>query len=172
MTASYTNYMPSAESNHVAGAAAQSPGTPAPDLGYATHRLARLLRRRLEVEIAPLGLTGRQAAVLLRLAGPGERATMTQVASALGMDRPTLSGVVARLRRDGWLELEENPEDGRSRLLRLSARGATCVDALERASRRVSSAALDALTPHERERFLAQLKAVTQALEVGEEETR
>jgi DNA-binding MarR family transcriptional regulator len=160
--------MPSAKSNRVDGAAAQSTGDPAPDLGYATHRLARLLRRRLEVEIAPIGLTGPQAAVLLRLAGPGERATMTQVAGALGMDRPTLSGVVARLRRDGWLELEENPDDGRSRLLRLSASGAGCVDGLERASGRVSAGALAALAPHERERFLAHLQAVTRALEAGE----
>lgn len=114
------------------------------DLGYQVNRLARLLRASIAEEVEPLGLTSRQAAVVLQLAEAG-RLTMTDLAERIGIDRPTLTGVVDRLARDGWLLAETNPDDRRSRLVTLTDQAAEKVPQLAQAAGRASAPVLQAL---------------------------
>ena len=119
------------------------------DLGYLTNRLARLLRMHLSREVAPLGLTATQVAVVLTLGGP-DRRTMSDLAGRIGIDRPTMTGVVERLTRDGWLDSAPNPADGRSRLVGLTARGLASLPELADASARTTQRASVGLTDRER----------------------
>ncbi len=96
-----------------------APAEPKDDLGYLTNRVARLLRQRLGERVSDLGLTPVQAAVLLSL-GAGGPFTVSQVADRLGIDRPTMTGLVERLLRDGRVQTRPNPADGRSKLLLLT----------------------------------------------------
>ena len=149
--------------------AAQHEG--ARDLGHEAHRLARLLRRALEAELAPLGLTAPQAAVLLAVADGPPQVSPAALADRLGMDRPTLSGVVGRLERDGWLGARTNPADGRSRLLRLTPRAERALPDVRSAAGRTSAAALRGLRPGDATRLLDLVDAVARSLEdrVGKE---
>jgi DNA-binding MarR family transcriptional regulator len=140
---------------------------PHSDVGYLSNRLARLLRGQLARELAPLDLTGPQAAVLLALAGAEEAPTVSETADRLGMDRPTMTGVVERLVRDGWLESLPNPADGRSRLLALTARAQGAVPALARASSTASADALAGLSPAEQEQLVELLGRATTSLETA-----
>jgi DNA-binding MarR family transcriptional regulator len=137
---------------------------PTADLGYQANRLARLLRATVAREIAPLGLTARQAAVVLRLAGAGTL-TMSELAWSLGVDRPTLTGVVGRLARDGWLETSVDDTDRRSRLVSLTATALANVGALAEASGRASAAAFDGLSLDEGRQLLVLLSRASDGLE-------
>lgn len=137
------------------------------DLGYLTNRLARLLRGRLVHELEPLGLTGPQAAVLLALTAAAAPLTVSETAGRLGIDRPTMTGLVERLRRDGWIETTPNPGDGRSRLLVPTARAAAARRDLENASAAASGDALAGLRADERAQLLSLLARAASSLDAA-----
>lgn len=134
------------------------------DLGFLTNRLARLLRMHLSREVAPLGLTVTQVAVILTLSGP-DRRTMSDLAGRIGIDRPTMTGVVERLTRDGWLDSAPNPADGRSRLVGLTARGLASLPELADASARTTMSASVGLTNQERTTLVSLLNRTADNLD-------
>lgn len=92
-------------------------------LRYSVTRLARLLRQ----QDGP-GLTPTMAATLATIArdGPltlGELAGLEQVAP------PTITKVVAKLEAGGLVERRTDPDDGRVRVVRLTAAGRRQLDA-------------------------------------------
>jgi DNA-binding MarR family transcriptional regulator len=89
------------------------------------HRLRSLSRQMHSL----MGMTGPQRLVL-RIVGRSPQITPSQLAELLHLDRGTLSGIVERLTTQRLLIRKPHPEDGRSALLQLSARGR----ALDRAS--------------------------------------
>ena len=89
------------------------------------HRL-RSLSRQMH---GRMGMTGPQRLVL-RIVGRSIQITPSQLAELLHLDRGTLSGIVERLTAQRLtaqrlLIRNPHPQDGRSSLLRLSARGRT-----------------------------------------------
>lgn len=82
------------------------------------HRL-RSLSRQMHTR---MGMTGPQRLVL-RIVGRSTTITPSQLAELLHLDRGTLSGIVERLTTQGLLIRKPHPQDGRSVLLQLSARG-------------------------------------------------
>ncbi|HTP74858.1 MAG TPA: MarR family transcriptional regulator [Burkholderiaceae bacterium] len=71
------------------------------------------------------GLTTQQWAVLGALSRPQAVAGMKlgELARYLMVSRQNLAGVIGRLERDGRLESASDPQDGRSRLIRLTTSG-------------------------------------------------
>lgn len=61
------------------------------------------MRRALEAELLRVGMTLRQWEVLACLACD-EGFSQTEMAERLGIEPPTLAGVLRRMERDGWLE--------------------------------------------------------------------
>jgi len=118
------------------------------DLGYLLNLDAKLLRSHLSAATAPLGLTAQQASVLLAFAGD-EPLRPSVIAERLGVDRPTITVLVDRLERDGWVETEADPDDGRARLVRPSGTGLAVAGPLREAAAEVSAAALSGLSDHE-----------------------
>jgi MarR family transcriptional regulator, organic hydroperoxide resistance regulator len=84
------------------------------------HRL-RALSKQMH---ASIGITGPQRLVL-RLIGRYPEVTPSELADLLHLDRGTLTGVLGRLMSQRLLVRTPHPDDGRSVLLRLSARGRT-----------------------------------------------
>jgi DNA-binding MarR family transcriptional regulator len=85
-------------------------------------RAARALARRFDDALRPLGLTNGQFSLLMslnRLKPPG----MAAMASLLAMDRTTLTAALKPLRRRGLVKIAADPEDGRGRLMTLTAKG-------------------------------------------------
>ncbi|MBV8113428.1 MAG: MarR family transcriptional regulator [Silvibacterium sp.] len=85
-------------------------------------RAARALARRFDEALRPVGLTNGQFSLLMSLNRP-EPPPMAPVAALLAMDRTTLTAALKPLERRGLLEVMKDPEDGRGRLLRLTADG-------------------------------------------------
>jgi DNA-binding MarR family transcriptional regulator len=90
-------------------------------------RAARILARRFDEALKPVGLTNGQFSLLMSLNRPRlpgvPPATMGSVAQLLGMDRTTLTAAVKTLQRRGLLQVEPDPDDKRTRLLVLTPEG-------------------------------------------------
>jgi DNA-binding MarR family transcriptional regulator len=85
-------------------------------------RAARMVGRRFDDALRPLGLTNGQFSLLASLNRPGP-AAMGSVATLLAVDRTTLTAALKPLQRRGLIEVAVNPDDQRSRLLTLTPAG-------------------------------------------------
>jgi MarR family transcriptional regulator, organic hydroperoxide resistance regulator len=86
--------------------------------------LDHALQRRSKRMAKELGLTGPQRLVL-RIVGRFPGIPAGELASLLSLHPSTLTGILQRLERGGWLARRTDPRDGRRTLLGLSARGRT-----------------------------------------------
>lgn len=85
-------------------------------------RAARALARRFDEALRPFGLTNGQFSLLMSLNRPVPP-SMGPVASLLAMDRTTLTAALKPLQRRGLVDISSDPEDRRSRILKLTDKG-------------------------------------------------
>ena len=85
-------------------------------------RAARALARRFDEALRPHGLTNGQFSLLMSLNRP-EPPPMGPVASLLAMDRTTLTAALKPLERRGLVQVIPDPNDRRSRILKLTGAG-------------------------------------------------
>jgi DNA-binding MarR family transcriptional regulator len=85
-------------------------------------RAARVLARRFDDALRPVGLTNSQFSLLNALNRPAP-ATMGEVARLLGADRTTLTAALKVLEREGLTLAQPDPADQRARRLALTAAG-------------------------------------------------
>jgi DNA-binding MarR family transcriptional regulator len=85
-------------------------------------RAARSLARRFDDVLRPYGLTNGQFSLLMSLNRP-EPPPMGPVAALLAMDRTTLTAALKPLQRRGLVNVDQDPNDRRSRVLALTAVG-------------------------------------------------
>lgn len=122
-----------------------------PDTGYRLEDqvgfwLRRAYQRHMAIFTAAmegLDLTSTQFAALVKLHDQGATA-QTELGRLTGMDRATISGVVARLQKRGLVRFRPDPEDGRTRIVALTDAGA---DLLARALARVGQVSEQTLAP-------------------------
>jgi MarR family transcriptional regulator for hemolysin len=79
------------------------------------------LRRALDYELAGEGITFRQWEVLA-WSGSGEALSQAELAERMGIEAPTLAGILSRMERDGWLDRSCCPKDRRKKRFRPSAK--------------------------------------------------
>ncbi len=118
--------------------------------------MARAYRERLE----PLGITQPQFFLLIALLD-GDGVTVSELGARVAMDKSTLTGILDRLERDGLVERVENPSDGRSFVVRLTARARELEARLRAVYEETNAAFLSRLTPEERrvvQRVVAKLE--------------
>ncbi len=94
-------------------------------LFFRLYQCANMLHKTGSRALEGEGLTTQQWAVLGALSRPQAEAGMKlgDLARYLMVSRQNLAGVVGRLERDGRVESADDPQDGRSRLIRLTAGG-------------------------------------------------
>ncbi|WP_173520361.1 MarR family transcriptional regulator [Ensifer sesbaniae] len=85
-------------------------------------RAARAIARRFDEALRPLDITNGQFSLLMSLNRPAPP-NMGSVASLLAMDRTTLTAALKPLERRGLVESFPDPEDRRTRRLRLTQEG-------------------------------------------------
>ena len=91
-------------------------------LCLAAQRAARALARRFDDTFRALDLTNGQFSLLMALNQPTPP-TIAPLADFLAMDRTTLTAALKPLERRGLITISVDPDDRRSRLLRLTAKG-------------------------------------------------
>lgn len=91
-------------------------------LCLAVQRAARRLARRFDAALRPFGLTNGQFSLMVALNQP-EPPPIGRLAPFLGMDPSTLTAAVKPLARRKLLVVEPDPDDRRSRRLRITPEG-------------------------------------------------
>jgi DNA-binding MarR family transcriptional regulator len=107
--------------------------------------------------LEPLGITGRQLAVLVVL-DAAEPLSQLDTARELGVDRTTMVALVDELEAKGLVERRRSPDDRRKNIVGLTAHGKKALTQGERLHQEAEKAFLAELTPIESELFLRILK--------------
>jgi DNA-binding MarR family transcriptional regulator len=107
-------------------------------VGYNLKITQHRLRHRLDAELAPLGITAPQNAVLLAVAG-NPRISNAELARAAFVTPQTMQAILVNLERGGLIVRNPHPEHGRVIMTELTkagqkavAEGANAADVVER----------------------------------------
>lgn len=122
---------------------------------------ARIWRTKLDQRLKPLGLSQAKWSVLLHLSKAGDGINQKELAQRLGIEGPTLVGLLDRLSADDLVERRESPSDRRSKTVHLTAKAEEItrhITAIARALRTELLSGIDATALQHCQRTLEQLK--------------
>ena len=105
------------------------PPTGTENVLFQNFRTGAAVRELMQGVLAGTGITGEQYGVLGVVHFFPDR-TPTELAAALGLPPTSVSRLVAGFLEEGLAERRPNPADGRSYLLRTTARGARAVETI------------------------------------------
>ncbi len=129
------------------------------------HRVQQYADDIFQREIGQNDTTPRQLAILT-VVGSGEGLTQTDISDATGIDRSTVSELVARLTRRGLLARRKKVSDSRAYAVKLTAQGRDLLTRVEPQARAVEHKILTALGKQGPE-FLDQLQTLVAKLDGG-----
>jgi len=128
-------------------------------LGYLLKHAQLRLAELAAPLYAPLGVTGRQLA-LLTLFGDGPALSQQEGAARLGIDRTTMVALVDELEDKALVRREVAPGDRRKRLVTLTGEGERVRAAGEEVTRQAEAMLLEPLDEGDAERLRAALRRV------------
>lgn len=117
------------------------------------------MRRALTSELSAQNITLRQWEVLVCIVLEGEL-SQADVADRLGIEAPTLVGILDRMERDGWIERVGCPDDRRRKRIRTTEKSALVWNRMAECAHRVREKATRGFHPEE----LQQLKSLCERL--------
>jgi DNA-binding MarR family transcriptional regulator len=140
------------------------------DLLVALLLVQSLLERRSEAFFQPYGLTGAQFNILNLLAAHEGRMDQAAVVDLLLVGKSSISIVLNRMVRDGFVKREEHSKDRRQVVLILTAKGRALWRRISPSYEAGVRGIFGALSTSRRHRFLEDLKALHDAFlaEAGE----
>lgn len=135
-------------------------------VGYWLILATRDMRRALESELEAQEITLRQWEVLAWLSIE-ERMTQSELAERLGVEAPTLAGILDRMERDGWVERHGCPFDKRKKRLQATSKADAIWNRTVECAYHVRARATQGISPEE----LQQLKTLCEKIRANLEST-
>lgn len=133
-------------------------------IGYNLKITRHRLRQRLDAELARLGVTAPQNAVLLAVAG-NPRISNAELARAAFVTPQTMQGILVNLERGGLIVRNPHPEHGRVIMTELTAAGQKAVADGAKAADAVERQMLSRLSAEEVRQLCELLKRCAAALD-------
>lgn len=133
-------------------------------LGFNLDRVAKLYRRELIRALANQGLSPEQWQVICALLARRDGLSQTEIAALTSKDKHSISRMLKRLERSGWVCRNDDPGDARSCRITL-ARPAVDVNALRAALREHFSTINSVLTDSQQRHLLELLQTLRTQLE-------
>lgn len=121
-------------------------------VGCWVHMTSRAIRRAIDLELAKEDITFRQFEVLACIALEGEQ-SQVDLAERLGIEAPTLAGILSRMERDGWLERYGCPDDRRRKRIRVTPKAEAVWARMAECCRRVRVKATAGISAEDLEKF-------------------
>ncbi|GAA0756604.1 MarR family winged helix-turn-helix transcriptional regulator [Ideonella azotifigens] len=126
-------------------------------IGYNLKITQHRLRQRLDAELAQIGITAPQNAVLLAVAG-NPRISNAELARAAFVTPQTMQAILVNLERAGLIVRSPHPEHGRVIMTELTKAGQKAVADGAKAADAVERKMLSLLSPEEAQLLCALLK--------------
>jgi DNA-binding MarR family transcriptional regulator len=133
-----------------------------PGVVLALHRATHATLQALAMRLAELDLPASEINALANLAGQRPQ-TVGALAAATATRPTTLTSVLDRLARRGYVVREVDPADRRSFLISLTPAGHRAADAVTTAVRGLEQGALSRVSPAQRAGFFAVIHALSEA---------
>jgi MarR family transcriptional regulator for hemolysin len=125
------------------------------DLGWLLWQASHVLKTQLTAALEEVGISPRDHHVLKK-AMTGDL-TQIDIAHAIGLDKTTMVVTLDELEKAGLARRRPSAKDRRARIVEVTPKGRRKVAQGEEIVERVQAEALGALSPDEREAFLAAL---------------
>jgi len=124
---------------------------------------ARTLERNAQIVFRAYGLTAAQFNVLNCLADQPNGMRASDLAQGLLVDPSNVTGMLKRMKKEGWLHEIENPKDLRQRVVALSSKGRTAWTAAHSAYQRSLDLLSSGLTARQCSTCVATLQVLSAA---------
>ena len=131
-------------------------------VGYWICQTSQVFQRAFNEELAPQGVTFRQAQVLGWLALEG-RLSQTDLADRMRIEPPTLVGILDRMERDGWIRRGGDISDRRKKLVEALPAAKPAWTKIVAVAKRVRTRATRGMTPTQ----LTQLKKLLRLVQAN-----
>lgn len=132
--------------------------------GDAVGPLFKVIHERMQTaadaDLKAQGLTFAQGQVIVFLAEHGSRALQKEIEASLGVSHPTVTGLVSRLEKSGFVRTWTDAEDRRNKVVELTDKARETGDELHRTMRERDRALLAGLDEHERAELIRMLRQV------------
>src|SRR6266480_1590348 len=133
------------------------------ELGLVLFGTARAWRTKLDQRLRPLGLSQGKWRTLIHVSQGGNKLTQKEIAERMGIEEPTLAGLLDRLQEDGWIKRRESPNDRRCKIVHLQRRSKAVLDEIFNTAHGLRHELIEDVPPHERppKRSIEKLIAMT-----------
>ncbi len=131
--------------------------------GYLANLMGRLFTRALQKGVEPYGLAPAQFTTMVEIwRDPG--LTQRLLVERLGVEQGTMTNTLSRMERDGFIVRKPHERDGRAQSLYLTDKATAILEPAIAGAVHANDSALSALSPAEREQFLALMLRVIDTL--------
>ncbi|MGV3590877.1 MAG: MarR family winged helix-turn-helix transcriptional regulator [Gammaproteobacteria bacterium] len=139
--------------------------TPAEGIGFVVHDVARMMRWEFDRRASDLKLTRSQWSVLAHLLR-NDGIQQRDLAEQMDITAITLTGLLDRMERDGWVERRADPVDRRAKRVYLTEKVAPVTKELRALAREVRKTALQGLSEAEQQTLMNLLQRVRANLSI------
>ena len=108
--------------------------------------------------VEKMGLTAAQGRMMTCIAHRGGPTCARDLERELSLSHPTVSGLLSRLEQKGFVELQTDPNDRRSKQVVISQKGMECHERIHEAIRANETRIVQGFTPEEKALFLSFLQ--------------
>jgi DNA-binding MarR family transcriptional regulator len=137
-------------------------------LGFQFIRLARQMKRALELRSIVYDLTASQYIVLVSL-WEEDGIRLSQLGNKLYFDNPTITGIIDRMEKAGLVERKRETGDRRAIRIFLTPRGKSLKSRIPRAVEEVDQISRQNLSPEQIQQFLRTLNIIWKNLNRDQE---
>lgn len=132
--------------------------------GDAVGPLFKVIHERMQTaadaDLKAQGLTFAQGQVIIFLAEHGSRALQKEIEASLGVSHPTVTGLVSRLEKSGFVRTWTDAEDRRNKVVELTDKARETGDRLRGTMHERDRALLAGLDEREQAELIRMLKQV------------
>ncbi len=144
----------------------------ADEFGLMLFGTARAWRTKLDQRLRPLGLSQGKWRTLMHLSHGGDKLTQKEIADRMGIEEPTLAGLLNRLEDDGWITRHESPNDRRCKIVHLRKRSQAVLDEIFSAAHELRDELLADVPARDLEICMRVLKRIREGAEAESAGTR
>jgi MarR family transcriptional regulator for hemolysin len=118
-------------------------------IGLLLNSTARSWRNVLDQRLKPLGFTQGKWSALVHLANSPEPLTQRDLAARMGVEEPTLAGVLNRLQSDGWIKRKASASDRRCKTVHLEPKSKKIIERIFSAAQSLRHELIAEIAPND-----------------------
>lgn len=131
----------------------------------ALYETAASWRNLLDNRLKPLGLSQAKWRAIFCLSRADSPLTQTQLAKQLGLEAPTVVGLIDRLAKEEWVFRQEDKQDRRSKVIHLTEKAKLTFDQMKNTANELSAEILAPLTEKELKACVSMLQKIKKQIE-------